>query len=252
MCRAAVEVGLGEIGFTEHADEDPADDCRGFFRVDEWWKEIDRCRARFGEALRIRAGIEIGEPHRYPAYASALLSAHPWDFVLASLHWVGGLLVFDQAYFRRSEALAYGAYFEELAVMAEAAEFDVLAHADIVKRYGFHAYGPFEPEKYETNIRRALRALAQREKALEINTGTLRRPVGETSPAHTFLQWFLEEGGRWVTVGSDAHEPTDVGRDLASAAAQVRQAGFPGLARLEARTLRLAAWDSLIPPSGPD
>jgi histidinol-phosphatase (PHP family) len=242
MCLAAGQCGLSEIAFTEHVDEEPADSCHGFFRAEAWWDEIERCRARFAGTLTIRAGVEVGEPHRFPTQAERMISSFPWDFVLASLHWVGGRLVFDRAYFDQPEPSAYGAYFEDLGVMVEQAEFDILAHADIVKRYGYHAYGPFQVERYERSLRPILSALARRGKGLEINTGPLRRPISETSPGETILRWFAEEGGRWITIGSDAHTPADVGQGLPAAAALARRAGFPGTATLHRRTFELTPW----------
>lgn len=214
MCHAALEALIPEIGFTEHFDLHPQDACPNFFRVDEWWKELEACRDAFRGLLTIRSGIELGEPHCYPGVIRDLLSSYPWDYTLGSLHWIGDDLIFQQEYFKRSKHAAYKDYYQEMQCMAEDGEFDILAHMDIVKRYGFEHYGPFDPREFEASIRSILRTLAKRNIAIEINTITLRRSVNETSPSRQILHWFFEEGGQWVTIGSDAHTPEEVGFGL--------------------------------------
>jgi histidinol-phosphatase (PHP family) len=214
MCRAACQASIPEIGFTEHFDLHPKDECRNFFRIDEWWKELEACRDTFRGKLAIRSGIELSEPHRYPGRIRDLLGSYPWDYALGSLHWVGDDLIFHHEYFKRSKQAAYENYFQEMRCMVEDGEFDILAHMDIVKRYGFEHYGPFDPREFESQIRSILHTLARRNIAIEINTITLRRSVNETSPSRQILRWFFEEGGSWVTIGSDAHTPEEVGCGL--------------------------------------
>lgn len=235
MCRAAVEKGIPEIGFTDHFDLVPQDPCSAYFQADAWWEELLRCRDAFKGSLRIRAGVEIGEGHLFLAQVQKLYDAFPWDYSLGSLHWVGSGLVFDRSFFERPETEVYQAYFDELARMASEADFDVLAHMDVVKRYGFEAYGPFKPEDYEEAIRTVLRTLAQHDKALEVNTATLRRTVDETSPSYQVVEWFRQEGGRWVTLGSDAHRAEHIGLGLDKALSVACSAGIQHLASFQER-----------------
>lgn len=228
MCRGALANGIELLGFTEHFDLLPADPCYDYLDVAGWWQELERCRQQFDGQLTILAGIELGEPHRFPNQMRRLLGEHPWDYALGSLHWVADELIFDPAYFQRPPEQAFSAYFSELRRMAETADFDILAHMDVVKRFGFDAYGEYQVARYEPEVRAVLRVLAERGLALEINTSQLRRPVGESSPARPVIDWYLEEGGRYVTLGSDAHEPDHIGYALETVAADVTAAGFSG------------------------
>jgi len=235
MCQAAVEKGIREIGFSEHLDLFPEDRCYASFRVEAWWEELARCREAFRGQLTIRAGIEVGETHRFRESMDEVIRRFPWDYVLGALHWVDSALVFDRAYFQRPADAAYLDYFRELRRLVEPGGFDVLAHMDIVKRYGFTYYGPYDPRRYEGEIRAVLRACAQQGIGLEINTSTLRRPIAVTSPDDLVLRWFREEGGEWVTMGSDAHLTADVGYGMEQVIGAVRAAGFDRLARYESR-----------------
>ncbi len=239
MCRAALEIGISEIGICDHYDLLPEDPCYGYFKPDAWWDALEQCRDEFKGLLLIRAGIELGEPHRFPHAMRDILQKYPWDYALGSLHRVGDELVFHRSYFSQPAEDAYGAYFHELYQMVTQADFDVLAHMDIVKRYGFDEYGDYDPRRYEADIRAVLRACAQKNIALEVNTSTLRRPIQQTTPPAEILIWFHEEGGQWVTLGSDAHRPENVGAGLEKAYSLVRDAGFEHLASFKARQARM-------------
>jgi len=236
MCRAAIDAGLQEIGFSEHFDLHPRDPCRQFFQADQWWQELERCREEFRPGLTLRAGVELSEPHRHRNQMHAILSQYPWDYVLGALHYVDDDLIFDAAYFERPQHRAYSDYFEELLRMAQDGPFDVLAHMDIVKRYGCEHYGSYDPKRWEEPIRQVLAVLTHTGKGLEINTITLRRPIGELTPELPILRWFYEMGGRWVTFGSDAHQPEHVGYGFAKALRSLHRAGFQAPAVYQNRT----------------
>ncbi|HEY48313.1 MAG: hypothetical protein AMJ88_13725 [Anaerolineae bacterium SM23_ 63] len=235
MCQAAIELNIKEIGFCDHYDLMPEDPCYAFFQADAWWESLQRCREDFGDTLTIRAGIELGEPHLFQAEMHEILEKYAWDYCMGSLHWVGSKSVFDPSYFKVPADVAYRMYFLELAKMIAHAEFDILAHIDVVKRYGFDAYGMYDPRQFESEIRDVLRICATRGIALEVNTAPLRRPVNQTSPSAVTLSWFREEGGRRVTLGSDAHLTEHVGFGLDSVMSILRSVGFENLASFESR-----------------
>lgn len=235
MGRAAVASGIRQIGFTDHFDPIPIDDCHGYFRPEPWWQALASCRKLFADTISIQAGVEIGEPHRFPQETRELLTNHPWDYVLGSLHWVGDQVVFDPEYFERAPDEAYKRYFIEMRKMVSEGDFDILAHMDVVKRYGFDTYGEFDPAHYEAEIRAVLQVVAERGLAIEVNTSTLRRPVAETSPGRRILRWFYEQGGRHVTLGSDAHHTEHVGSGLQRALINLQEAGFQQLTGFKQR-----------------
>jgi histidinol-phosphatase (PHP family) len=66
-----------------------------------------------------------------------------------------------------------------------------------------------------------LRTLADSGRILEINTAVPLHPQ--------VVGWWREEGGKGVTFGSDAHDPTVLARGFADAADMVEAQGFrPG------------------------
>lgn len=231
-CRKAVEIGLPAIAFTEHADHvvgvhqslRPLD-------VACYLGEVARCRALF-PGLRILSGVELGEPHRYPAETAAVLAAGPLDRVLGSVHcftWAGRLM--DASQLDRLPVTdapgAMRAYLAELLELARSSQpFEVLAHVGYPKRYWPHAELPYRDEEYEEEIRAVLRAAAARGSVLELNTTRGAEPHRGLCPGATVLGWWVEAGGRAVSLGSDAHDPERIAGGFALARQLAGGAGF--------------------------
>lgn len=243
QCEAALAMGLGEVAFTEHEDYNPDDPTSFFFRHADYMLELERCRAVFTGRLKILAGIEISEPHRYPREAGAVLASHPWDFVLGSLHWVDGRHnAFLRDFFTKfgDWRASFRMYFGELLDLARDGDFDVMSHIDYPARYGHTVYGDaYDIAEYEDLLRPALRMLASRGKGIEINTNPLWRNKTHPNPPGIVVRWFREEGGTLLTVGSDSHRPATTGAHIQTALKLAREAGFTQVATFERRVPRL-------------
>jgi histidinol-phosphatase (PHP family) len=240
MCQAAVDKGIPEIGFTEHFDHYASDECKDFFELEPWAAELERCRTEFAGRLTVRAGIELGEPHLFADETGAMLARYPFDYALGSLHWVGRHSVFDRDYFEQYPASeTFPAFFAELERMTAAGGFDVLSHFDVPVRTAFVVYGRYDPRDYEDAIRPVLQNVVERGLALDLNTAALRRRAKLLTPGLDILRWYVELGGERVTLGSDAHEPRQVGSHLPEAIEIARAAGLKYLTFFERRQPRL-------------
>jgi histidinol-phosphatase (PHP family) len=238
MCRRAVELGIPEIGFSEHWDVGPYEKHPRFFQPEPWYAEIERLRDAFAGKLTIRAGIEMAEPHLYPAETAEVLKRAPFDYALGSVHFVGPNFMFDESYFRaRTADQVYRAYFAELERMLGSAELDVVAHLDVPARTGKPILG-YQPARYETEIRRILDIAIRRGLALDVNAGGLRKPARILMPDPLILEWYAEMGGKRVTLGSDAHRADQLGLHLEAAVEAIRAAGLAHLTQFERRQAR--------------
>jgi histidinol-phosphatase (PHP family) len=104
--------------------------------------------------------------------------------------------------------------------MAAAGLFDVWAHPDIPKKFGFL---PTEPVHDAESA--ALEAVAAAGMAMEINTSGLRKPIGEMYPTADLMRR-AHALGIPITFGSDAHRPAEVGWEFGRAVALARDAGY--------------------------
>ena len=224
-CRRALELGVPSIAFTEHADWVRGDE--GVFDVQAYFAAIERCRASYPE-LRIMTGVEMGEPHRYPVAARALLAAG-FERTLGSVHafaWKRELRDASEAGFLRAAEVSgmFRRYLEEtLALVKSEMPFQVLAHLDYPKRY-WPDGAVYDDSEYEDEFRTVLRAAAKRGLALEINTTRGREPGRYLCPGPRAVRWWREEGGEAVSFGSDTHSPDylvagfELAQDVAEAA----------------------------------
>jgi histidinol-phosphatase (PHP family) len=236
MCQAAIDAGLEEIAITDHLDGHPGDSCLGYYDVSACFAEIARCRARFGDRLTIRAGIEVGDPHRFPDVVGPTVRGHDYDFAIGSVHWIDDVAPFGDTFFRAHDAaFAFGGYFREALALAKAEHFDVLGHIDMPKREGTAFYGPFCPDDYADALRQILRQLIERGKGIEINTSGWRKSADECCPGLSVLKWYAELGGEILTVGSDAHRTEHIALFRTRALDLAREAGLRWLTTFEGR-----------------
>jgi histidinol-phosphatase (PHP family) len=233
MCRAAVDKGIPELCFTEHFDLNPNEPRSGTFPLEEWLADLERCRVLFRGRLVIRTGLELGEPHARPDLVAALVSRHPFDLLIGSVHWVNDELVFEDSFFDRPIEEAFGSYFREAERMARAGGFQVLGHLDVVARTGYEVYGRYDPLSFEDEIRGILGACIRGGIVPEINSGAVSRRLGRLMPGIETLRWYVEMGGDRVVLGSDAHRPEQLGLNLEDALEAAKAVGIKYLVRFE-------------------
>lgn len=245
MCQSALDHGISEIAFTEHFDGHPKDSCHMYYNPAQYFANIEAVRLEFATSdLTIRAGVELGEPHRYGDVYAPVLERYPYDVVLGSLHWLGDSIMFDRDYFViHDEEDVYSAYFTELEQMVRVGGFDVLAHADVFKRVATTVYGPMDSALWETWLRPVWQACIDTGTGIEINTASLRYGVSEVHPAPLALRWYREMGGEILTIGSDSHRPDHVGAALPTALDLAREAGFTKLAIFDRR--EIVRWEPI-------
>lgn len=244
-CARAGELGLPGVTFTDHADLTTlivSDQAAAWIRaiggtvtggifeplpldVTGYLECVDQCRVEFA-GLRIRAGIELGDPHLHPE-AAAALAGIGFDLIVGSVHSLRRTAGFADAadrYADLPDADVVREYLAEVTAMVQSpADFAVLAHINYAARYWPGRQGPYRSADFEDDYRTALRALAASGRALEINTS------GWLPLDASLLGWWREEGGQAVSFGSDAHDPVSIGREFAAAAAMAQAAGFgPG------------------------
>lgn len=205
ICRAAIECGLKYIAITEHYDLNPNDISYQYFDYSAYSRAIDDLRAEFGSDLTILKGIEFGEPHLYPDELEKVRQLD-FDVILGSVHFIGPDFV-GERYLRErwTPEEIFTKYFDEVLQTVESDGFDVLAHLDFPKRY------LKQTTLYHDTVDHIIKRLVDRGIGLEINTSPLRKGMSDPSPDFEVVQRYIQAGGRRITVGSDAHHPSEIG-----------------------------------------
>jgi histidinol-phosphatase (PHP family) len=231
----ALELGLAEIGFSDHFPllhlRDPSLSM-ALEELPEYVREIGEVAERT-TGLTVRMGIEVDYVDGYVDRLAELLRPYPFDYVLGSVHYLDGWGFDDPRYvdgYRGRDILAlWERYFQVLGDAAECGLFDVLAHPDLIKKFGWRPRGDVR-RLYEECLDR----VAESGLVVEVSTAGLRKPVGEIYPGEDFLR-LCREREIPVTLGSDAHAPGEVGWRFESALALLRRAGYRDIVRFRKR-----------------
>lgn len=190
--------------------------------------------------LEIRLGVELEYRPEWRSAYERLLAAVPFDFVLGSVHIVDGLNIsggreVDAFFLPRSEHEAYEAYFRELDEMVEWGAFDVVAHFDLIKRYGHRHYGHYLARDYRSIIEPILGKMARRGIGIEINTSGVNQAPGVPYPEPEILEWARHVGVDRLTMGSDSHSPDRFSQGLAEGVQLAVETGWTEFTLYEAR-----------------
>ena len=221
MLDAAVEKGLEGVCITDHMDldfpETPDFPANAFqFDLDEYFGQLNRLKEQYKGKLDLRIGVEIGlQKHLGEAY-HRLTEAYPFDFVIGSVHLVGGQDPYYRKIFEgRTDEEVYRMAFREILENVEAVkDFDALGHLDYVVRYGKHREQEYSYGRFADEIDEILRYLIEHGKGLEVNTAGLKYGLPFAHPHPDVLKRYKKLGGEIITVGADAHKPEHVGYDF--------------------------------------
>jgi histidinol-phosphatase (PHP family) len=195
--------------------------------LDEYLNMMHEARAR---GIPVKIGIEMDYMPDNGAAMKEFLAAHPFDYAIGSVHWLGGF-GFDldemrDQWEKGSVAEIFDTYFTILEQMIAERPVDIIGHADVIKVFGFHA--PKVAQKWYARLTPKIKASGM---AVEVSTAGWRKPVREIYPSLELLTLFRQAGVP-ATLSSDAHRPQDVGADYDRALEHLRRAGKarPGLA----------------------
>jgi len=235
---AAREAGIDEIGFSEHAYR--------FRQTESFWPKSWGLKAEEDadnyvsfictlkkEGYPVKLGVEIDFAPGSETLIDDFISTYPWDYVIGAVHFIDdwGFDRPDQAHLWLEQNILE-TYRRYLALFREAAQtklFDIMAHPDVIKVFGYRPPTSLRPE-YESCAETLLEAGL----SFEINTAGLRKPVREIYPGPEFIKP-LAEANIPAIISSDAHRPEDVGADFPLAYQYAREHGLRQLVRFNNR-----------------
>lgn len=260
FCKASVGVGLKEIAFTTHLDSDRvAEDCYVNVRgkiVDigsnSWFEDYESTIRAAGDqfkdqGLDVLLGVEVD---CYPGVLEVLperFFSTDFDFIIGSVHLLDHIAISAEG--RAEEAFRKYAieelgvkYYSILLDSIDLEIFDVLAHIDLYRRYGEDFYGEEIHDLWKPHVRELARRMISKRIGFEINTSSLRKGMQQPMPEERIVSALKQEGVNIVTVGSDAHTPSDVGKGIETALGMIRKIGFDGPSIYRKRKQAVLPW----------
>ncbi len=214
----AVALGLAAVAITDHIPfywlppqaHDPTL-AMASEELPSYVESVLALKEKYRGTVEVLLGIEADYVEGHEEKLADLLERYPFDVVLGSVHWLDGLWVDAPSSLRlyqqgadQVEAI-WEKYWQKLEKAIRTGLFDIMAHLDLPKKFGFF------PEKPFTDLEsRVLEALAVTGTAVEVSTAGRRKPVGEDYPSPALLHRLVAAGVPFV-LSSDAHAPEEVG-----------------------------------------
>lgn len=237
ICKRAIKIGLKEIVITDHFEPTPTNIDYTPYKPYDYWLDVALANEYYKKDLRVKIGVELGQPHLFMASSEALTKSLPYDYVIGSAHkFPTGMDCSEINYMDYSIEDICELYLNQLKELAKTADFDCIGHLDLIKRYCTETYG----QRITLAVQRELlsevfKILIARGKGIEINTSGLRQFPKETMPGVDVLKIYRDLGGEILTLGSDAHFAKDVGKGIKVAVENAKQAGFRYLTLFNSR-----------------
>jgi histidinol-phosphatase (PHP family) len=235
---AGATVGLQTIAITEHlALPDDIDPHRHLSMpagaLPGYLDEVAAARAAHPE-IDVVCGVEADFlPERLDEISAEIERARaypaPATLVLGSVHFIGDWAFDDPHHLSqwdgRDILAAWESYFALWCEAVACGIFDVMAHPDLIKKFGHRPDADLSAIYSD-----AAAVAADVGVVIEVSSAGLRKPVGEIYPGPELLAEFARAGVK-ATVGSDAHAPAEVGAGIPDAYAALRAAGYTSLWR---------------------
>lgn len=204
----AESLNLG-IVFTEHYDYNLPGDLDFTFDAREYLAAYRRYRN-----YNVKLGVEIGMRESAREANKNFLSQVRFDLIIGSIHVVDDIDIYNAEFYAdKDKNTAYRKYFAAMAQEAAVEEFDVLGHIDYICRAATYDNPEIDYETFKPEIDEVLKIVVERGKFLELNTRRLDKKIAVEGLIPVYKR-YRELGGRFITIGSDAHVVEAVGANF--------------------------------------
>ncbi len=202
---SSIQKGIDVLCFTEHIECGTINTFVDYPFIQRK-KEFDKLAKKYDGQIKLLLGFEMGSPHHHPKELAFLRSLEP-DMIIGSVHHPTD---YHNINYRMSSKDYEKLYDQEVRKMVESGGFDVLGHADMLKKWhvGYQVDAEFLTE--------TLRICAQNGIVPELNTSSIRQSdVGPSSTESMIsvdmARVYASFGGKFVTISSDSHNYQTVG-----------------------------------------
>ncbi len=229
LISAAVALGASTIAVTEHYPMTDAFDPEHYLampadKMDAYLADIEAARAAHPN-IEIITGTELDWLGADEDRDLKPADFEPFSLVLGSVHFVDRWAFDDPNVRDRWETVGaddiWRRYFEIWCdAVTSDGPFQVMSHPDLAKKFGYYPSFDLQP-LYD----QAAEACASAGRMVEVNTSGNYYACKEMFPAPAFLA-ALCHAGVPCTVGTDAHKPEHVLRDVDKAYQLMYEAGY--------------------------
>jgi histidinol-phosphatase (PHP family) len=237
----AKELGIEEVCFTEHTSRQYLpDDFR--HRIPYSWMQDEElavyleglATAASRTSIRVRRGLETDYFVGYEGALKEFLESLPLDFVLGTVHFLPRYEMRYITLIDEDPVSLLLDYFDYTKRAVESGLFDSIAHIHL----GWQAV-PWPPGAAGTTVEEALAQVVAtagtHEVCLEINTRAFNFEGCGTPDSYERFLRMIADYNVPITLGSDAHDPKDIGRNYPEVLRTLRHYGIHEVATFEKR-----------------
>jgi histidinol-phosphatase (PHP family) len=225
LIQSAAEKGIKELGFSDHLClhyPDWAVNRNDFANL----KSDIIALKEETTLIKLKFGLEVDYIEGREQEIKEKASKFPVDYLIGSVHYIKSWN-FDtnqEDYENIDIDTFYTDYYSLIQKAASSGLFDIMGHIDVPKKFGY--YPSFDLVPF---YKKTAEVFAKSDVAIEINTSGLDMPCREFYPATEFIkECYLHHVP--VTLGSDAHSATEIGRYFDKAITILKQIGYRKIA----------------------
>jgi histidinol-phosphatase (PHP family) len=207
---AASKLGLG-LCVTEHVDYEINLDHVCVADTGKYFSEYAAFRP---DGLLL--GLEIGLTVNTRAVARKTASDPRLDFCVGAVHLCNGYDMFFSSFWEQggSPKDIMGSYLKYIITVIDKCDFfDSLGHIDYPSRYCPFIEKDIKYDDFKALYNEIFTALLDKGKIMELNTDRINCPVA-TENLFEIFRGYYRLGGRYVTLGSDAHHQGYIGKNF--------------------------------------
>lgn len=222
------------ITFTEHSDlVNPGIFCAD---IPAYTKRVKELQAQYPEITILR-GSEIGFEKVIIPEIKDFMATHQFDITVLSVHSIlGGKDFADEmrAYgeWRHSDDLVLDFFQANLDAVTLIDSAQILGHLDYLLRYVENGAN-LDISPYDEIFTAIFEQLIKKDMALDFNTAGIRYGLPFAHPQPALLKRYKEAGGKYITLGSDAHFAKDVNFGFKDAISLLSDIGFDSITTYE-------------------
>lgn len=224
--QSAVNLGIEEICFLDHltVQENEKGLSMAPEEVSYYFQAVQVLKQKYRHSIRIKTGLEIDFNPDHSGLFEEIVGTFAFDVIASSLHFPDGMDVVSYgSAWRHGEEdtdAVYDLYFDAFQKMLDYTYFDMVCHMDLLKKFDRKPSRSFGGALNEI-----LYKIKNKNVVVEVNTSGYNHPVEEIYPAPDILKK-CNELGIGITLGSDAHNPADVGRHFERALPVILSSGY--------------------------
>ncbi len=245
MAATALKKGFAALGFSAHfahpfaaewhiAPED----------IPAYISDVTALKKEYAGRMEIFLGFEAEYVRGFLYPERRLLASWKPDFIIGSVHFVPSdsaspaplLTVDDTAEnvrrwllecFGGDEKRAVRAYFAAVRSMAAECDFDIIGHADLIKKRNRElSFFDENAAWYREEAAKTAEKIAKSGKIVEINTGGIARGATDTVYPSEEMLYVLHKNGAPITISSDAHAAETLDTAFDEAVRAAKAAGY--------------------------